>query len=224
MPHQIDETTYRDQFHTHAAHALKHALDIRKFEIDLYWKRATYFWLLNGAAFAGYFAVANSSTPRHDMLVTIACVGLVLSFAWYFVNRGSRQWQDNWEYHVYMLEDCVTGPLYKTVLRAPPPNSVVKHAVTGAGKFSVSKINIIVSAFVIGIWVLLLLNELIPLSVTVPLYYIFVVAVTILAITAMFKWGKTSDDDNIGLEARLRTTTISGGTPPAQQNPTVRDA
>jgi hypothetical protein len=24
--------------------ALKHALDIRKFEIELYWKRAAYFW------------------------------------------------------------------------------------------------------------------------------------------------------------------------------------
>jgi hypothetical protein len=37
--------------------ALKQALDIRKFEIDLYWKRAIYFWTLIAAAFAGYFAL-----------------------------------------------------------------------------------------------------------------------------------------------------------------------
>jgi hypothetical protein len=224
MLRQIDATTYRNQFSTHAEAALKHALDIRKFEIDLYWKRATYFWLLNGAAFAGYFAAANASNPHRDILFTIACVGLVLSFAWYFVNRGSRQWQDNWEYHVDMLEDCVTGPLYKTVLRASPSNALVKHAVTGAGNFSVSKINIIVSAFVIVIWVLLILNNLIPLSVTIPLYYILVMVITILTIMAMLRWGKTSDDDNIGLEAKLRTTTISGGMSPAAENPTLKDA
>jgi tRNA A-37 threonylcarbamoyl transferase component Bud32 len=34
--------------------ALKQALDIRKFEIDLYWKRATYFWAFIAVSFAGY--------------------------------------------------------------------------------------------------------------------------------------------------------------------------
>jgi len=29
--------------------------DIRKFEIELYWKRAAYFWALIAVAFAGYF-------------------------------------------------------------------------------------------------------------------------------------------------------------------------
>src|SRR4051794_37301242 len=119
MPRQINETTYREQFRDCAKTALDQALDNRKFEIELYWKRATYFWLLNAAAFAGYISVANSNTSHSDILVAIACVGLVLSVAWYLVNRGSRQWQNNWQSHVDMLEDYVTGPLYKTVLRAP---------------------------------------------------------------------------------------------------------
>ena len=31
--------------------ALNRAHEIRKFEIELYWKRATYFWLLQAAVF-----------------------------------------------------------------------------------------------------------------------------------------------------------------------------
>src|SRR5258706_16354530 len=48
--------------------ALQHALDIRKFEIDLYWRRATYFWAFIAAAFAAYAAVqsAQSLTPEKD--------------------------------------------------------------------------------------------------------------------------------------------------------------
>ena len=34
-----------------AGRALAYALDIRKFEIELYWKRGTYFWAFIAAAF-----------------------------------------------------------------------------------------------------------------------------------------------------------------------------
>lgn len=44
---------------TRAGRALALALDIRKFEIDLYWKRATYFWAFIAAAFAGYALTYN---------------------------------------------------------------------------------------------------------------------------------------------------------------------
>lgn len=33
--------------------ALENILDIRKFEIEMYWKRATYFWTFIGAVFVG---------------------------------------------------------------------------------------------------------------------------------------------------------------------------
>lgn len=37
--------------------ALAYALDIRKFEIDLYWKRASYFWTFIAATFAGFITL-----------------------------------------------------------------------------------------------------------------------------------------------------------------------
>lgn len=133
--------------------ALQVAHEIRKFEIDLYWKRATYFWAFIGAALVGYFAALNAlKDPTSDVLFAINCLGFVFSVAWYFANRGSKYWQENWERHVDMLENQVTGPIYKTVVsRSMFP---FEDAV-GPYPFSVSKLNTLLSLYVIFIWIFL---------------------------------------------------------------------
>ena len=44
--------------------ALNLALAIRKFEIDLYWKRATYFWAFLAVTLAGYFTLLAAKDVR----------------------------------------------------------------------------------------------------------------------------------------------------------------
>ena len=97
---------------TKRAVALKYAHEIRKFEIDLYWKRATYFWTAIGVAFAAYFVSRSNLANNPDSGLLLSCIGLVFSLAWYFVNRGSKYWQDTWEQHVDLLENEISGPLY----------------------------------------------------------------------------------------------------------------
>src|SRR5215472_13152802 len=101
-----------------AARALDLALDIRKFEIDLYWKRASYFWTLIAGSFAGYFVVQTSKPDdvRRSLVLLVSCLGFLLSLGWYLVNRGSKYWQENWERHVDLLETKIVGPLYKTTI------------------------------------------------------------------------------------------------------------
>lgn len=78
---------------TKAEKALDLALDIRKFEIELYWKRATYFWTFIGAALAGYALVyAKAETKNSWLLLVFSCLGFLFSIAWYLVNRGSKFW------------------------------------------------------------------------------------------------------------------------------------
>jgi hypothetical protein len=92
---------------------------------------------------------------KDDLSVVAICLGLVFSFAWYCANRGSKQWQQNCEFHADLLEDDVTGPLYKTVIRQPKPTRFIeknKTLVSGPGSFSVSKVNQIVSLFVTALW------------------------------------------------------------------------
>jgi len=142
--------------------ALEHALDIRKFEINLYWERAKYFWTLIAATFAGYFAVlsAEHMADKNFNAFVIACVGLVFSVAWYTTNKGSKYWQENWENHVDMLEDGVTGPLYKTILYQPKTDDCLSNALKGPAPHSVSQINQWVSLFTALIWLPLIFNTL----------------------------------------------------------------
>jgi len=74
--------------------ALIQAIDNRKFEIELYWKRAAYFWTFIAAAFAAFFLLQEK---LNDSSVTfiVACLGFIFSLTWYFVNRGSKFWQQN---------------------------------------------------------------------------------------------------------------------------------
>lgn len=144
--------------HDKAALALEHALDIRKFEIELYWKRATYFWALIAVAFAGFFSVLASENIEEEAFYAfvIGVIGFVFTWAWFLANKGSKFWQENWENHVDMLEDEITGPLYKTVLHRPNDEPKPYDYITRPAKISVSRVNQWVSLFTLLIWITLL--------------------------------------------------------------------
>jgi hypothetical protein len=142
--------------------ALKNVLDIRKFEIDLYWKRATYFWTFIAAVMAGYLALLNSSdhgSARQESQFILIVLGTLFSLCWYFVNRGSKYWQMNWEKHLDAMEDSVIGPLYKTTINRDYYRRRW-YVIYDCYPFSVSKINIILSFFVFLLWVLIYVHFL----------------------------------------------------------------
>ena len=124
--------------------------DNRKFEIELFWKRATYFWVFISLIFIGYFTVSsNKEFVYVDLFkVLISYTGIVFSTSWYLVNRGSKFWQKNWELHVDYLEDEVIGPLYKLMI--DNRNCVCQPLKDYP--FSVSRINILISLYVTLIW------------------------------------------------------------------------
>jgi hypothetical protein len=142
--------------------AYKLALQIRQFEIELYWKRTTYFWTLIAAAFAGYFALASSdkSAVHPGLLFLVSCIGLVLSTSWYLVNRGSKYWQENWERHVDALEDEFAGPLYKTTISN---EQFCWYKFWKGYPFSVSKVNQLTSLFIALVWLSLAISSFPPL-------------------------------------------------------------
>lgn len=115
------------------ASALERAHDIRKFEIDLYWRRGLYFWGFNLAVFTSFGFLLGKMAERDDVWVcggiasdvilsillpalALALLGLFISVIWYFVHKGSKAWQQNWEHHIDLLEKNVTGNLHKIIL------------------------------------------------------------------------------------------------------------
>lgn len=184
--------------------ALKSALDIRKFEIELYWKRAAYFWTFTGAALAGYFLLIRLEIPySFEPTYVVSVLGLVFSIAWYFVNRGSKAWQRNWEAHVDLLEDEIQGPLYKTGI-----NRYTYHFwnITDAFPFSVSKINQILNLFVAAIWLFLSFRTLFLIQWSEPSHkatFLVATAVSVVTLWLLYKQGRTSKTD-AEIEVNLR--------------------
>jgi len=186
--------------------ALKHALDIRKFEIELYWKRAAYFWTFIAAAFAAFFLLSRtSSSIQFEMRYLVSCMGLVFSFGWYLVNRGSKAWQRNWEAHVDLLEDEVMGPLYKMTINRYRYDLLDP---TDAFPFSVSKINQLLSLFVVAIWIFLLLYSLSTFQVSKFVHwfaFLFISTVSGTAVWLLIKRGQTTmSDEKIVVDLRVR--------------------
>jgi len=198
----MNQQEYEQKFSedTKAEKALGFALDIRKFEIELYWKRATYFWTFIAAAFGGYALVyarttANIPTTNVNdnswLLLIFSCLGFLFSVAWHLVNRGSKFWQNNWERHVDLLENQVVGPLYKIIAEGVDNH----NPLTAAGHYSVSKINQILSVFISLFWMLLIFKSLLPISCLLEPnpFKIAVLAVTVSSVWCLFHFGKSDN-------------------------------
>jgi len=123
------------------------AWQAKNFEIELYWKRAGYFWAFQALVLAGLIAIASSKDliEQNLFLHYTICLGLITSLGWYLTNKGSKVWQRHWESIVDVLEDYYIGKLYKTN--------------TTKITFSVSKINELISLFFTVLWTYLFLKS-----------------------------------------------------------------
>jgi len=159
---QLNEEEFYGQFERHMPadqcskverwkELIEKAWKVRDFEIELYWKRANYFWLFQVPAFGGYFlinknSITGSMHSKPDELFVVTCLGITFSTAWFLINKGSKAWQRHWEVYIDLLERKYYGPFYQTV--------------STDRTYSVSKINEVISASFIGVWVLFALHFL----------------------------------------------------------------
>lgn len=123
--------------------ALNRAYALRTFEIEHYWKRATYFWGFQIAIFAAFGLIWKAQTDSGwgPITLALAMLGALTAVANYFSASGSKFWQENWERHIDMLEDEFEGRLHKTVWLSE-----------GKVSYSVSGINQSLSLLFILFW------------------------------------------------------------------------
>lgn len=135
--------------------AFEQSLENRKFEITLYWKRTQYFFTIF-STLGGLSVLIALLEVGLDMqspllflaLIIIECVGLVAAIAWVKVNLGSKYWQENWEAYVDKLGEDFIGPLFKYNI----------PEIGGLRRYSVSKVNLRLSCYIVAVWVLILLT------------------------------------------------------------------
>ncbi|SOB60142.1 conserved membrane protein of unknown function [Pseudodesulfovibrio profundus] len=124
------------------------AHEVRQFEIELYWKRALYFWGFEAAfmlAFGTLLAKGNGTTGQFYFLFLVSIFACFFTLLWRVALKGSKQWQENWESHIDMLEECISGNLYKTVL----------HNKNNDVFYSVSKVNEAINSLIIAMWIVI---------------------------------------------------------------------
>lgn len=181
------------------AKAYEQAAEIRRFEIELYWKRAGYFWAFIASIYAAFFSVQKEFyydtcagfTHGAVPLLVLSALGFFFCLAWVLSSYASKHWQENWEKHIDLLEDYVTGPLYK---------------IYSAGtSYSVSKINIaagyVISVCSAGLFVFEAAEFCRNLK-SLPSIFAFV-TMTVLAVcgcAAFFVYSKGNADDSGEIE------------------------
>ena len=135
--------------------ALKRAWDTRTFEIETLWKRTNYFSIMVGALFVGY------NNVNKDMVVSkfvIILLGFVASLIWFFINKGSKFWQEKWEIDINQIEKAMdTNKLHSNVFTYK--NKHCAFHPTRTYPFSVSKLNMLFSCFITCAWGLLFIYE-----------------------------------------------------------------
>ena len=205
MTEETDRERYLKDFPTRCIQkeALKQALDIRKFEIELYWKRATYFWAFIAASFAGYFALQKDADLANIYIVS--CLGFLFSLAWYLVNRGSGAWQRNWESHVDLLEDEVMGPLYKSLINR---RTYKFWHLAEPYAYSPSRINNLLALGVTIVWMILIVRTLSKANVFQSPYSGTIIVMSLFTVfgagALCWKGYSRKTDDPISIERRVR--------------------
>jgi hypothetical protein len=192
--------------------AMRAALDIRKFEIDLFWKRANYFWLYNMSAFTAYFyVISRKDIDMKDVLVLlITGIGVFMSLCWVLIGKASKYWQENWEKNVDLLEDGYMGPLYKTTLKKDR-KCCDRFNPLKSFKYSVSKISQLLSFGIFLVWLLLWGNQIVTvlsifvndkISINDATKALIVFFVTVLLPVLLMKYCGTSNAKDKKFEMR----------------------
>ncbi|MBD5404738.1 MAG: hypothetical protein HDR55_07110 [Treponema sp.] len=169
--------------------AYEQAAKTREFEIELYWKRAGYFWAFIVSIYTAFFSVqkefyydkCTGFTHGAIPLLVLSALGFFFCLAWLLSSKASKFWQENWESHIDLLEDYVTGPLYKTY--------------RASASFSVSKINIaagyVISVCSAGLFVFETVHFCKNLkSLPSILAFVSILALTICGCAAFLVYGK----------------------------------
>jgi len=101
-----------------------------------------------------FVAVAALEGKSGALSIAVSGFGMVCSLGWTLANRGSKYWQEQWESKIEDVEKNVTGPLFG---REEPEQD--KGWWLAGAQYSVSKLAIALSDYVLLMWVAVFLRQ-----------------------------------------------------------------
>lgn len=125
------------------------AIENRKLEIELLWKRSLIFWGFISALFISISSLMDKAKDS-SLLPILSLTGLVFSVIWTLANRGSKAWQESWEvraqdfYKNLYEEENIYGK------KKAQQNDIV--VLLRSRDYSVSRLLIALSDFSVIVW------------------------------------------------------------------------
>lgn len=150
-PFQVDFKKWKDDY---GINLYDKILELRKFEIENFWKRTLFFWGTIAIVLAGYFATKVAD----KYLVFISLIGFLYNIIFSLSIRGSKYWQEHWETMAVIYENEIGFDLFKseTSKFISKKNT---HFVTFPYRFSVSKLTMLLSDLTVILWFMLWLKD-----------------------------------------------------------------
>lgn len=130
-------------------------IEMRKFEIENFWKRTLFFWGIIAIIYAGYFKADISD----EFKIIIPLLGLLFNIIFSLSTRGSKYWQEHWEMMAFDYEKEHDFQLFlKDQQYQIAENN--KSCFTRPYRFSVSKLTMLLGDLSVIIWLILWVKEL----------------------------------------------------------------
>lgn len=141
----------------------------RDFELSSFWQKSIFLFSLLTLCFTGYGALMLKTAEKnvdwiylHEYMLAISIVGIVLSYIWIAMSKGSKAWYEVYEKTIYQLETelfrkendvekYIEGHYvnnFKDTINEKLLNNF------DGGPFSPSKINILIGNILFIIWIL----------------------------------------------------------------------
>lgn len=134
----------------------KEILELRKFEIENFWKRTLFFWGTIAIVLAGYF----KADLNDKYLVFISFLGIIYNTIFSMSIRGSKFWQEHWETMAVVYENSLNFSLLKKGTSQIIDNKNKSSLITYPYRFSVSKLTMLLSDITVLLWVMFWLKDI----------------------------------------------------------------
>ncbi|MFV9669032.1 hypothetical protein ACNY68_08585 [Pantoea sp. KXB25] len=116
--------------------AYNKAHHIREYEINLFWSRLNYLWLINAVFFSAWGVIVYSMLNAKEVtylqyatLFLLSSFGSAFTYLATSIVKAGKYWQQVWEYHVHTLEPFVSGNLYSMPFTQVLPKPSISRSI-----------------------------------------------------------------------------------------------
>lgn len=150
----------------------EYALHQRNFEIDLFWKRSWFFGALLTVIITGYFLLYDEKNypVLSDYRVCISFIIIIIVYSQVKIIRGSKYWQERWEYKtinresklgIYVTKDKIIKNIHEKYYTDSSIIAKNENFLTMSYRNSVSKYTFLVWDILLIVCILFWINDIV---------------------------------------------------------------